>query len=108
MSVFTFEIVQGGRTPEVAQVLTLSDDRTIWVYVEALALRVRNRQGAFIRVKNVEGGTVIQAGLATVLTSIENCICVDCPLKRELSQCAGAGQYAATDFSPEIRCPLNA
>jgi hypothetical protein len=56
MSVFTFEIIQRGETPVIAEVLTLSDERAIWCHVEALALRMKS--GAFIRVKNHMGQTV--------------------------------------------------
>jgi hypothetical protein len=81
MSVFTFEIIQQGETPVVAKVLTLSDERAIWCDVEALALQMKSGDGAFIRVKNHRGQTVIRTGVATALASIETCSCETCPLK---------------------------
>ncbi|MGH6841609.1 MAG: hypothetical protein ACREDV_05880 [Methylocella sp.] len=98
MPVFTFEIVRHGEAPVIAGVLRLpderlmwcraeawlSDERAIWCRAEALALRIENRDGALIRVKNSEGETVILTGVATALASIEKCSCVACPLKRKL------------------------
>jgi len=52
MSAFTFEIVREGEASVVAGVLTLSDDKAIWCYLEALALWFQHSDGAFIRVKN--------------------------------------------------------
>jgi hypothetical protein len=104
MSVFTFEIIQQGETPVIAEVLTLSDERAIWCHVEALALRMKSGDGAFIRVKNHMGQTVIRTGVATALASIETCSCKACPLKKVLgprSSLAGhAGFELAVDFVP--------
>jgi hypothetical protein len=57
----------------------------------ALALRIENRDSAFIRVKNSEGATVVRTGVTTALVSIEKCSCVACPLKRELERRVSAG-----------------
>jgi hypothetical protein len=84
MSEFVFEIVRQGEASIVAHVLRLSGARAVWCQVEALALRVQNRDCAFIRVKNREGETVIRAGVMTALASIEKCSRVSCLLKREL------------------------
>jgi hypothetical protein len=58
---------------------------------EALALRIENKDSAFIRVKNSEGATVVRTGVTTALISIEKCSCVACPLKRELERRVSAG-----------------
>jgi hypothetical protein len=87
MPVFTFEIVRHGEAPAIADVLRLpderaiwcraeawlSDERAIWRRAEALALRIENRDSAFIRVKNSEGATVVRTGVSTALVSIEKC-----------------------------------
>ena len=52
MPVFTFEIVRHGEAPVIAEVLRLPDERAMWCRAEALALRIENRDSAFIRVKN--------------------------------------------------------
>ena len=98
MAVLTFEIFCDGEEPVVADVLTLPDEpamscrveawlpneRAVWCRVEALALRNRNRTGAFVRVSNSEGATIVLTGIATALASIGKCSCVACPLKTEL------------------------
>jgi hypothetical protein len=96
MSVFTFEIVRHNEAPVIADVLMrlpderaiwcraeawLSDERAIWCRAEALALRIENRDSAFIRVKNSEGATVVRTGVTTALASIEKCSGVACPSK---------------------------
>ena len=86
MSAFTFEVVRPGKVSVVADVQTLSDDRQIWCHVEALALRLPNSDGAFIRVKNCEGKIIIRAGVATSLASVGRCAHQDCPLKQELNR----------------------
>ncbi len=86
MSVFTFEIVLPGEAPVIADILRLSNERLIWCHVEALALRIQNRDGAFILVKNSAGETVIRTGVTTALASIEKCSYADCPLKKELER----------------------
>jgi len=105
MPVFTFEIVRHGEAPVVADVLRLSDERAmwcraeawlsderaIWCHAEAVALRVQNRDRAFIRVKNSEGATVVRTAVTAALVSIEKCSCVACPLKRELERRLSAG-----------------
>jgi hypothetical protein len=82
MSAFTFEIVRNGETRVIADVLTLPEARAIWCQVEALALRIKNPDGASIRVKNGKGETVVRAGVSTALASIEKCSCTTCPFKK--------------------------
>ena len=84
MAVLTFEIFCDGEEPVVADVLTLPDEPAMSCRVEALALRNRNRTGAFVRVSNSEGATIVLTGIATALASIGKCSCVACPLKTEL------------------------
>jgi hypothetical protein len=99
MPVLTFEILCDNEEPIIADVLTLPDEppmccrveawlsneRAIWCRVEALALRLGKKgDSAFIRVRDSEGATLVLAGVATALASIEKCSCVACPLKREL------------------------
>ena len=110
MPVFTFEIVRHGEAPVIADVLRLpderaiwcraeawlSDERAIWCRAEALALRIENRDSAFIRVKNSEGATIVQTGVTTALASIEKCSSVACPLKRECAV-SQPGRHAATN-----------
>ena len=91
MPVFTFEIVRHGEAPVIADVLRLSDERAIWCHAEAAALRVQNRDSAFIQVKNSEGATVVRTGVTTALASIEKCSCMACPLKTELERHVSAG-----------------
>ena len=105
MPVFTFEIVRDNEVPDIADVLTLPDEpamscrteawlsneRAIWCRVEALALRIENRDSAFIRVKNSEGATVVWTGVATALASIKKCSCGACPLKREVGRHTSSG-----------------
>ena len=89
---FTFEIVRHGEAPVIADVLRLPDERApIWCRAEALALRIENKDSAFIRVKNSEGATVVRTGVTTALLSIEKCSCVACLLKRELERRVSAG-----------------
>jgi hypothetical protein len=86
MSDFRLEIVRRGDASAIAHILRLSDERTLWRQVEALALRIQNTSCAFIRVKNSEGETVVRTGVDTAVASIEKCPCLACPLKRELEQ----------------------
>jgi hypothetical protein len=83
---FTLEIIWQGKSSVLTRVLRLSDERTIWCQVEALALRIQNTSCAFIRVKNSEGETVVRTGVDTAVASIEKCPCLACPLKRKLEQ----------------------
>jgi hypothetical protein len=84
MSVFTFEIIPTNAAPVIADVLKLSDERMIWCHVEALALCIQNSNGIFIQVKNSTDETLVRAGIASAVASIEKCSYADCPLKREL------------------------
>ena len=107
MSEFTFEIVRKGDPLVFAHVLTLSDERTIWCQVEALALRIQNFDSVFIRVKNSEGEIVVRTGVATALASVENCSCADCPLKRELRHIISTGHHSTYDHDFHIDCLLS-
>ena len=104
---FTFEIVQHGEAPVIADVLKLPDERAIWCRAEALALRIENKDSAFIRVKNSEGATVVRTGVTTALVSIEKCSCVACPLKRELDAVSQPGRHAAIDFGLQMQSAMN-
>ncbi|MGD0633736.1 MAG: hypothetical protein ABSA13_05605 [Beijerinckiaceae bacterium] len=95
MSVFTFEIVRQSNASVVAQVLMLSDEQSVWCYVEALALRIQNGDKTLIRVKNSEGETVVQTGVATALASIKKCSCAECPIKRDFELSVPAGRSTA-------------
>jgi hypothetical protein len=105
MAKFTFEIVQRdcGKAPTFE--LDLPNERAVWGSVEALALRAVGWQGAFIKVKNSRGDTLVRAGISTALTSIESCA-ADCALKRELKHFVATGQHS--DAEPEllVDCPL--
>jgi hypothetical protein len=50
LPVFTFEIVRPGEAPVIADVLRMPDERAIWCRAEALALRIENKDSAFIRI----------------------------------------------------------
>ena len=106
MSAFTFEIVRQDEAPISAHVVMLPNGGAVWRHVEALALRIQNRDGTFIRVKNSEGKSVLRAGIITVLASIEKCPCLGCPIKRELEQRASTGHRTAADFGLQIQCGL--
>jgi|APFre7841882630_1041343.scaffolds.fasta_scaffold37727_1 hypothetical protein len=107
MPEFSFEIVEQGHARRPAKVLTLPNGRAIWGYVEALALRILDRDGAYIRVKNPNGETVVRAGVSIALGSIESCPCVDCPLKRELRHAISTGHHSAFDDDLQIECELS-
>ncbi len=103
---FTFEIIEPGRTEGSQKVLKLPDERAIWGCVEAMALRMIDRDGAVIRVKNSQGETIVRAGVATALASIETCTCVNCPLKGESKQLAAFDQQTRDDSDLRVDCPL--
>lgn len=103
MTVFTFEYSLHGDAPIVHETVDVDNDAEIWCHVEALALRVGERPGAFIRVKDENGQAVVRTGVATALASIEQCACAHCALKEvargdppalaafRLSSCRGGG-----------------
>ena len=107
MVAFTFEIIRQGEAPLIADVLTLPDERAIWCQVEALALRIKNGDGATIQVKNHKGETVVRAGVATARASIEKCSCKTCSLKKGLERRFLLGSHAAIElpvhFVPCVR-----
>ncbi len=92
MEEFSFEVVRRGEASAVVHVLQLPDGRAIWRRVEALALGVDGGASAFIRVRNSQGATVVRAGVATAIASIEKCSRIDCPLKRELQHRCSNGR----------------
>lgn len=102
MRSFTFEVIRDGRAPEVLDVRNLCDDDSAWCHVEALALRINDDKGAFIRVRNSEGGTIIRTGVATALASIEKCRCADCPVK-EMLLCRHASKSVAAHSAARQR-----
>ncbi len=101
MSVFTFEIVRNGETAVIAAVLTVSEERSLWRQVEALALRIKNPDGASIRVENSKGETVVRTGVRTALASIEKCLFTNCPLKK------GIGGRFSSGGRMAIELPVN-
>ena len=98
MSVFMFEVFRYGEKPVIANVLTLPDERAIWCQVEALALRIKNGDGTFIRVKNGKGETIVRTGVATARASIETCSCETCPLKLGLGHRSSVGRHAGAEL----------
>jgi len=104
MAAFTFEVIRQGEAPVIFDVLAVPDEQAVWCQVEALALRIRNSDGAFIRVKNCKGEIVVRAGVATALASIETCSCTACPLKKGIEQLISLGSSVAAglgvDFVP--------
>jgi hypothetical protein len=98
MSVFTFEIVRNGETAAIADVLTLSGERAVWRQVEAPALRIKNPDGASIRVKDSNGETVVRTGIRTALASIEKCLFTNCPLKKGIEGRFSSGGRVAIEL----------
>jgi hypothetical protein len=96
MTSFTFEYALHGEPPLIHETIDLDDDAAIWCHVEALALRVGERPGAFIRVKDDKGHAVVRTGVVTALASIEQCACGSCTLK----DAARAGPAALAAFRP--------
>ncbi len=103
---FTFEIIEHGHSQGRPKVLSLPNERAVWGCVEALALEIRGRVGAIIRVKNSQGETIVRAGVRTALTSIEGCSCLDCPLKGELRHALFRHQ-AVEKSGLRIACPVS-
>jgi hypothetical protein len=98
MFAFTFEIVRYGEKPVIANVLTLADERAIWCHVEAIALRIKSGDDAFIRVKNRKGETIVRAGVVTARASIETCSCETCPLKLGLRRRSSVGSHVRPEL----------
>lgn len=82
MSAFTFEYSAPGEAPIFCETVDLSSRAALWCHVEALALRLGERPGAFIRVRDEKGQPVVRAGVATAIASIGTCSCDGCELKR--------------------------
>ncbi|MGJ0507816.1 MAG: hypothetical protein ACR652_11985 [Methylocystis sp.] len=81
MTDFTFEYAQFGEAPLVSETVDIAHRSAVWCHVEALALRLGERPGAFIRVRDDKGQAVVRAGVATALASIRTCPCRNCPVK---------------------------
>jgi hypothetical protein len=81
MAAFTFEYSRLGEKPIVSETIDIAHPQEVWCHVEALALKLGERPGAFIRVRDHKGQAVVRAGVATALASIETCCCRGCPLK---------------------------
>jgi hypothetical protein len=82
MSSFTFEYSERGEAPLFAETVDLPSRSAIWCHVEAMALRLGERPGAFIRVRDEKGQPVVRTGVATAIASIGACACEGCELKR--------------------------
>ena len=99
MTNFTLEMLRRtGEAPTIAELLELSDERLIWYHVEALALRMRHCDGAYILVKNSKGETLIRAGVRTALASIEACPYLTCSFKAELKLRMSPRHHAPARF----------
>lgn len=96
MTAFTFEYSLHGESLLVHETIDLDNDAAIWCHVEALALRVGEHPGAFIRVRDEKGHAVVRAGVATALASIEQCACSHCALK----EAARGGPATLAAFRP--------
>jgi hypothetical protein len=96
MTAFTFEYSLHGETPLVYETIDVDADAAIWCHVEAMALRVGERPGAYIRVRDAAGHAVVRTGVATALASIEQCACGHCTLK----EAARSGPAALAAFRP--------
>ncbi|HEY8163411.1 MAG TPA: hypothetical protein VIF34_14260 [Methylocystis sp.] len=106
MADYVFEIIERGKVRPETTVLSTPDERSLWGAVEALALKVAGWQGAFIRVKNSRGETLIRAGVSTALSSIEHCPAKDCPLKKELKHAFAFGHHSATEPELVVDCSV--
>lgn len=82
MTAFTFEYSVTGERPIASETIDILHPQEVWCHVEALAVRLGERPGAFIRVRDGKGHAVVRAGVATALASIETCCCKGCPLKK--------------------------
>jgi hypothetical protein len=82
MREYIFEIFEPGKV-FASHVVRLSNEQALWSAVEAFALQMAGMEGAFIRVYNSLGETVVRVGVSTALATIENCP-ADCPIKSEL------------------------
>jgi hypothetical protein len=90
MTAFTFEYSRIGEKPIVSETIDIGHPLEVWCHVEALALRLGERPGAFIRVRDDKGQAVVRTGVATALASIETCGCKGCPLKNPAPGGGGA------------------
>jgi hypothetical protein len=111
MPLFTFEYSRTGETPHIADRIEIEQEAAIWCHVEALALRIGQSPGAFIRVRNAGGQPIVRAGVATALASIAQCPCGGCAVKEaarggrllegplRLSPCRGLGACSCQSFT---------
>jgi hypothetical protein len=95
MTAFTFEYSHMGEKPIVSETIDIGHPLEVWCHVEALALRLGERPGAFIRVRDDKGQAVVRTGVATALASIATCPCKSCALKN-----AAPGRPATLSPSP--------
>jgi hypothetical protein len=106
MTDYVFEIIERGKIRPETKVLTIANQRYLWGSVEALALSMAGWQGAFIRVKNLQGDTLVRAGISTALASIESCP-AECPLKREQKHFLASGRHSLPVHSLLVDCALS-
>ncbi|WP_424360377.1 hypothetical protein [Methylocystis parvus] len=94
MTDFTFEYCRRGEAPLLVETIDVPNEAAIWCFVEALALRLGESPGAFIRVCNERGQAVVRTGVSTALASIEQCPCGSCAVK----EAARGGRIFNGDF----------
>jgi hypothetical protein len=102
MREYIFEIFEQGKVA-ARQVAKLPDERALWSGVELFALRMAGMEGAFIRVKNSLGETIVRVGVSTALASIDSCP-VDCPLKSELRHLRATGKHSVCEPNLQPDC----
>lgn len=94
MAAFTFEYSERGEAPLFSETVEVAHPSAVWCHVEALAVRLGERPGAFIRVRDEKGQSVVRAGVATALASIATCPCKSCALKTAAADRSAPGKLA--------------
>jgi hypothetical protein len=89
MTAFTFEYSERGEAPLFSETVDVAHLSAVWCHVEALAMRLGERPGAFIRVRDDKGQAVVRTGVATALASIATCPCKSCAIKNAAPGRAG-------------------
>ncbi len=107
MRQYSLEIVEFGKAKSAAEIVSLPEGQAIWPSVEALALRAASSEGAFIQVNDINGATLIRAGISTALASIEKCPCEECILKRKLRHLLVTGRGIVHDSEPVVDCRVS-
>lgn len=102
MPEYTFEIFEQGKV-FATEVVELPNERDLWKAVEAFALEMAGMEGAFIRVYDWCGETVVRVGVSTALASIDSCP-ADCPLRSELRHLRATGRHSASKLNLEFAC----